>query len=424
MQYLKISNVGTCPKEAFTMLGISTARGCSNKVGQFGSGSKMAIGVFLRNNISPIIVSGDMYVTFSVENKKMGDLPYGAIVANINGNNHELGFALEFGAIDWTKISMGVREVVSNAIDQGDYKFELVDEVSPTEDGRTAVYIPYTDEVKNYHENLSKYFLMINNEDFTIGNNPYSGLYVYRKGVLVYENPEEKSLFRYNINHLRVDESRNADSYIVKCYMAQELAKMNEGQIAVFLEAVFERKAFVEMDLEFAHLPEYAYGFKEKVANVWAQKYPGHVLTSDTLYEYLGKKYSQVKVASDKFYKTLGSWGIPQAEFDGGAYGAQQGFLPITVTTDCKRLFNRVWKKLEKLGLTNGKPAPKLRMFAKPMTSGSTVGGYRDGDRIFIERNYVTAKVMIEEIGHYVTDAGDCTRDFQDWAFNLSGCLI
>ena len=422
MKYLKVSNVGTCPKEAFTMLGISTARGHSNKVGQFGSGSKMAIGVFLRNNISPIIVSGDMYVTFSTQQKLMGELPYGAIIANINDMNHELGFALEFGAIDWTKISMGVREVVSNAIDQGDYKFEVVDEVSPTEEGRTAVYIPYTDEVKNYHENLSKYFLVLNNENFTIGNNPYDGLYIYRKGVLVLEDTTRKSLFRYNIDNLKVDESRNADTHLAHYFVTINLNKMNEGQIAVFLESIIENKDFFEKNLDFSYVYTDSYGFKDKVANVWAQKYPGYVLTSATLSEYVGNKYSKIKVVDDRIYKWLIDWGVPSAEIDGGAYGAQQGFLPITVTTDCKRLFNRVWKKLEKLGLTNGKPAPKLRMFAKPMTSGLTIGGYQDGDRIFIERNHVTTKVMIEEIGHYVTGAGDCTRDFQDWAFNVASC--
>ena len=30
----------------------------------------------------------------------------------------------------------------------------------------------------------------------------------------------------------------------------------------------------------------------------------------------------------------------------------------------------------------------------------------------------------VEEIGHYVTDADDCTRDFQDWAFNVAGALL
>jgi hypothetical protein len=424
MRYLKVSNVGTCPKEAFTMLGISTARGQSDKIGCFGSGSKMAIGVFLRNNISPVIVSGDMYVTFSVENKKMGDQPYGAIIANINGVNHELGFALEFGAIDWTKISMGVREVVSNAIDQGDYKFEVVDEVSRTEEGRTAVYIPYTDEVKNYHENLSKYFLTLNNEDFVIGNNPHGNLLVYRKGVLVSEDTRYKALFRYNINSLKVDESRNVDTYTAHYFISINFHKINEYQAAIFLEAIVEDEEYFECGMDFCYIRTYENNFVEKIQSAWAQKYSGYVVTSESLAPYLGNKYARVKIVKDKYYKYLKEWGVPVAEFDSGTYGAQQGFMPIPVTTDCKRMFNRVWKKLEKMGLTNGKPQPILKMFAKPMGSGCTIGGYQEGDSVYIDRNHVNAKVLIEEIGHYVTDASDCTRDFQDWAFSVSGCLI
>jgi hypothetical protein len=76
------------------------------------------------------------------------------------------------------------------------------------------------------------------------------------------------------------------------------------------------------------------------------------------------------------------------------------------------------------LGLHAGKDKPNLAMFSKPMSCGSTIGGYYEKNTVYIDRNHVNAKVILEEIGHYITDADDCTRDFQDWAFNVAGALL
>ena len=38
--FLMIANNGVAPVQSFTVLGVSTARGNSDKIGQFGSGAK------------------------------------------------------------------------------------------------------------------------------------------------------------------------------------------------------------------------------------------------------------------------------------------------------------------------------------------------------------------------------------------------
>lgn len=48
--YLKIENEGTVPVEAFTLIGASSKRDDSSKIGMFGSGNKYALAYLLRNN--------------------------------------------------------------------------------------------------------------------------------------------------------------------------------------------------------------------------------------------------------------------------------------------------------------------------------------------------------------------------------------
>ncbi len=52
--YLKIENIGVCPPEGFTFFGVSLADTSNNSgvIGQFGSGSKHACAVLLRNELS------------------------------------------------------------------------------------------------------------------------------------------------------------------------------------------------------------------------------------------------------------------------------------------------------------------------------------------------------------------------------------
>jgi hypothetical protein len=57
---LKIENVGVCPPEGFTVLGVSLADTTNNEGvnGQFGSGNKHGVGVCLRAGLAPIVFAG------------------------------------------------------------------------------------------------------------------------------------------------------------------------------------------------------------------------------------------------------------------------------------------------------------------------------------------------------------------------------
>ena len=64
--YLKIENVGVCPPEGFTVLGVSLADTSSNQgvIGQFGSGNKHGVAVCLRHDVQPIVFCGSLRLEF------------------------------------------------------------------------------------------------------------------------------------------------------------------------------------------------------------------------------------------------------------------------------------------------------------------------------------------------------------------------
>ena len=60
--YLKIENIGVCPPEGFTGLGVSLADTSDRQgvIGTFGSGSKHGVAVLLRIELNPIVFAGTL----------------------------------------------------------------------------------------------------------------------------------------------------------------------------------------------------------------------------------------------------------------------------------------------------------------------------------------------------------------------------
>src|SRR3984885_5561917 len=73
--YLKIENIGVCPPEGFTVLGVSLADTSNHEgvIGQFGSGNKHAVAVCLRNSIAPIVFAGTLKMEFSIRPQTVSD---------------------------------------------------------------------------------------------------------------------------------------------------------------------------------------------------------------------------------------------------------------------------------------------------------------------------------------------------------------
>ena len=73
--YLKIENIGVCPPEGFTVLGVSLADKSSHQgvIGQFGSGNKHGVAVLLRHGLSPVVFAGTLRLEFGTSPAAEGE---------------------------------------------------------------------------------------------------------------------------------------------------------------------------------------------------------------------------------------------------------------------------------------------------------------------------------------------------------------
>ena len=208
MKYLKITNKGEVEPNAFTLVGASTKRNDETKIGYFGSGTKYALAYFFRNNYEIRVFSGVNEIKFEVSEQKFRDDTFRVLVVN----GKESSITLEMG-IQW-KLWQAIRELYSNALDEGLNEFEMV-EVDFTKDytmyaDETAIYIKSTPELDDLFFNIDEYFLMNREPIFEC---EYGAIYpktgakarIYRKGIKAYET-NKNAIFDYDLKKITIDE--------------------------------------------------------------------------------------------------------------------------------------------------------------------------------------------------------------------------
>lgn len=205
MKYLKIKNKGIITVEAITLLGASSKRGSNNKIGYFGSGNKFAIAYLLRNNFELNVYAGLEEFKIETIEKKLGQDIFKVLVIN----NQQTSITTEFGA-KW-ELWQALREIYSNAIDEGDASIELVNTIEPLEN-ETHFYIKAKPEITEWIGNFDNYFS--ENKD-VLFENKYGRILAkhnevgnfYRKGIKVW-NTNKNSLYDYDVNDITITEDR------------------------------------------------------------------------------------------------------------------------------------------------------------------------------------------------------------------------
>jgi len=208
MKYLKISNNGEIEVEAFSLIGASSKRGDSEKIGMFGSGNKYAIAYLLRNNYKIHINSGCEKIEFTTKLKEFRGNQFNVI--SINGN--ETSITTEMGH-KWS-LWQAIRELYSNALDEGICEFKQVSNIDDGITGITDIYVSIDYELEDLMMNFDEYFVRDREPIFEckygrIYNKTGSKARVYRKGIKVMET-DKTSLFDYDINELEITEDRVA----------------------------------------------------------------------------------------------------------------------------------------------------------------------------------------------------------------------
>lgn len=469
---LMIQNLGEAPVEGFTLLGVSTTRDCNveGTIGQFGSGTKHAINVLLRAGLQVIVYSGRTRMEFltrdDVVNDGLVSKSVQRVFVQFSGTSTkkvDLGWVLDFGAIDWVGLGMALREFVSNAIDRtlreevGQFEAAIkegrlaVRKVPDTEvrakSGYTRVYITCSAETDKYMEELPKRFLHFSDQPSDVkkrllpkaDRNLTPGrrtAMVYREGVFVRELTEQTtdSLYDYNFRapEIQIDESRNSSEYAVRAACARAMKTASADELVLIFRSLTAMEDTFEAALDSYYLggPMYEVPKVEQRQNwqrAWAAVAGESVMCEPTaqqavLVQRKGKSAKVVKSsawaqAAARFGIITSAKVLTQSEV--------QGREECPVTPAALKAVEMVWGWITCLGMTNGREIPKVACY-RDLTNAETdaLGYYRDGtvylrEDIASGDNKYLAKTALEECVHYATGAGDGSRDFANFLIDM-----
>lgn len=221
--YILIQNDGEIETNSFELIGASTKRNDSAKIGFFGSGLKYSIAYMMRKGIEFKVYSGNNEITFTTKPETLKEQPFDRIC--INGN--PTSYTTTMGPT-WKEDWFVLREVYCNALDEGGCIIvKETEHVSPSE-GKTRIYIAITDELKAVTENWDAYFAdertplfesdevytcYLGNEDGFVHTQKISAYaktegILYRKGIRVHSS--KQLMYDYSCNHVNINEDRTA----------------------------------------------------------------------------------------------------------------------------------------------------------------------------------------------------------------------
>ncbi len=205
MKYIRIKNNGLIEPQALHLVGASTKRNDSSKIGMFGSGNKYALAYFLRNGYDIKIFSGGKEIKIETHTEQFREMDWNIIYIN----EERTSITTEMGK-DW-QFWQAIREIYCNALDEGGCSMDFVQNISPIE-GETHFYIDTKKDVTEFVSNFDNYFATSKKVLFEcslgrILEKTGTTANVYRKGVRCF-NTNKTSIFDYDFNEINIDENR------------------------------------------------------------------------------------------------------------------------------------------------------------------------------------------------------------------------
>jgi len=480
-------------------------------IGKFGTGNKQGVAVCLRRGLEPVVFCGNLKLEFGTRKQVVNDgiknTVFNRVVVKFGGKDatgttrtatEDLGFVLEHGATDWDSVDLALREFVSNAIDRAyeedennwniqyssklteeqrkeanenytperekflaelkafqsaqqsykDVKIEVVNEAQVrAKAGFTRIFVPLTEDVLKFHNNLGKWFLhfsepaLLNQSILPKNGRNFSDkgtAVIYRRGVRVREIQHysaKASLFDYNLEALRLDESRKVDDWYVAHEAAKAFANGTKEQLAVFWQAMADARTVWEQEFSDYGLDN----LNDQQKAVWSESFESTlgqntVLSTDEGGEQAARKGFKVVKAPMHIVNAARKRGVRTPE-QVLSQDEREGRQIFDSNADADAAVDFAWGLVERHGLQNGRQRPNVKTFRKVMDGGSQLlGYYRDGT-VFINQdiagngalqtgwhnlNQQLLATALEEVVHHCTGAVDFSRDFQDCLLNLT----
>jgi len=469
--FLLVQNPGVAPTEGFTLLGVSTTRGCGveGTIGQFGSGTKHAINVLLRAGLKVTVYCGKTRMEFLTREDRVNDglgvKTIKRVYVQFGGTSTkkvDLGWVLDFGAIDWTELGMALREFISNAIDRtlreeaGQFEAAIregrlaVRKVAESDvrakDGYTRVYVEANEEVDKYLAELPKRFLHFSENPGDVrkkllpkgGRNLSADMrtaMIYREGVFVRELRETRadSVYDYNFkgHEIQIDESRNSSEYALRAACAKAMKTAAADELVPVFRSLTAMEETFESGLDPYYLcPGYETPKPEQKDNwrkAWEAVAGESVMCAPTaqqvtLVKRKGKPAAAVQSpgwvqAAERFGITTSAKVLTDTEI--------KGREECPVTSAAYKAVETVWGWVVSLGMANDREMPKVACF-RDLTNAEAdaMGYYKDGtihlrEDIASGENKYLLKTALEEVAHHVTGAGDNSRDIQNFLIDM-----
>lgn len=263
MKYLKIQNNGELDIRLVSLMGGSTKQNNQFKIGQFGSGLKYVLAYLFRNGIDFKIVIDGKQLDLGIVEETIQNTDFKIIT--VNGEKTSITTSM---GLDW-KPWMIIRELYSNALDEGGEVVEIVTEINNVAN-TTQFYIELTPEFLNVYNNWTNYFI---NKFIPIwDNNNYAihaqegPLRIYKQGILIKEY-DEKSLFNYDIKNASINELREYQG-TTSCDLTACLFQLDcKRTINYFLTNLTEKHFEGNMDYDWSWVGKFNDVWKEVIGN-------------------------------------------------------------------------------------------------------------------------------------------------------------
>lgn len=205
MKWIRIRNAGEIEPQALHLVGASTKRNDSSKIGQFGSGNKYALAYLLRSGYAVRVFGGEKEILLETRAESFRGQDFSVIYVG----GERTSITTDMGK-DW-QFWQAIREVYCNALDEGGCSMDFVQSVVPVV-GETHFYIDTKKDVLEFVGNFDNYFatnkrVMFECKWGRILEKTGETANVYRKGIRCYET-KKTSVFDYDIPDLLIDENR------------------------------------------------------------------------------------------------------------------------------------------------------------------------------------------------------------------------
>lgn len=417
MSYLLVENSGEAEVMSLTLMGASSKRDASDKIGVFGTGFKNAISILLRHDVGVELFFGENRIACSKRPVVFRDKTFQQIVFTIDGKDYETGFTTDMG-LRWD-MAGALREIFSNAIDETGCVSAEWNEALSGRSGRTRVFVQMTKEVADFSKNIGLQFLKMRDTQpihkFTGGDiwakHDSNGTRFYRRGVLVFES-DKPSCFDYNFDEITISEERKANEF-------EAMWAFGHAVDSFPLDAKSKLIPFLSRDGFEAHCDHIG----QLASPDWKTLYEGKVVCDAAILDGLASSYIPKHKAvrtTAKWESALGNAGVTtSAAYLTGVH--KEGGNVVTPTAFEETALSWAVGFIQRAGYILERE--QIVVFV----SGDA-GKYGEWDkkagkilisRVCIEKGrHFLISTLIEEIFHRDSGFSDFTRQFQDFIFD------